>query len=74
MLLERGWTSHTHPMTEHLAVHHGQVGYGQQGTVTSTEEEKIHCSYLTDKFEVSLHQKEFKFIVSDFGFPPAEQD
>lgn len=37
---ERDLTSHTHPVKEHLALHHGQVRFVQQGRVTSTEEGK----------------------------------
>lgn len=76
MLLERerDLTSHTHLVKGNLALPRGQARSVQQGTAAPAEEKKSHCSYLMDKFEVSLHQKEFKFTVTDFGFPPSELD
>lgn len=61
-----GWTG-----TGTWPLHHGQVRYVDS---YSYRRGKDSLKLFRDKFEVSLHQKEFKFIVIDFGFPPAEQD
>lgn len=71
---EKDLTSQTHLVSERLALHHGQVRYVLQGTVTPPEEGKDSLQLFKINSKSAFIKKEFKFTVTGFGFPPAEQD